>query len=55
MNNSRDVSYIHRIFNQLFYGPIVYEKIFNEKSQFTERPLIDLDNVVLNDNLMSKF
>ena len=52
--NSRKVSYIHRIFNQLFYGPILYEKIFNEKSQFTESPLIDLDNVVLDDNLMSK-
>jgi phosphoglycolate phosphatase-like HAD superfamily hydrolase len=52
--NSRKVSYIHRIFNQLFYGPILYEEIFNEKSQFTERPLIDLDNIVLDNNLMSK-
>ena len=52
--NSRKVSYIHRIFNQLFYGPTLYEEIFNEKSQFTEKPLIDLDNVVLDDNLMSK-
>ena len=52
--NSRKVSYIHRIFNQLFYGPTLYEEIFNEKSQFTESPLIDLDNVVLDDNLMSK-
>ena len=52
--NSRKVSYIHQIFNQLFYGPILYEEIFNEKSKFTERPLIDLDNIVLDDNLMSK-
>ena len=52
--NSRKVSYIHRIFNQLFYGPTLYEEIFNEKSKFTEKPLIDLDNVVLDDNLMSK-
>ena len=52
--NSRKVSYIHQIFNQLFYGPTLYEEIFNEKSQFTERPLIDLDNIVLDDNLMSK-
>ena len=52
--NSRKVSYIHRIFNQLFYGSILYEEIFNEKSQFTEKPLIDLDNIILDDNLMSK-
>ena len=52
--NSRKVSYIHKIFNQLFYGPTLYEKIFNEKSQFTERPLIDLDNIILDDDLMSK-
>ena len=52
--NSRKVSYIHRIFNQLFYGPKLYEEIFKEKSQFSEKPLIDLDNIVLDDNLMSK-
>jgi len=52
--NSRKVSYIHRIFNQLFYGSILYEEIFNEKSQFTEKPLIDLDNIILDDNLVSK-
>ena len=52
--NSRKISYIHRIFNQLFYGPKLYEEIFNEKSQFSEKPLIDLDNIILDDNLMSK-
>ncbi|MDC0203832.1 phosphatase [Candidatus Nitrosopelagicus sp.] len=52
--NSRKISYIHRIFNQLFYGPVLYEEIFNEKSQFSEKPLIDLDNIILDDNLMSK-
>ena len=52
--NSRKVSYIHKIFNQLFYGPVLYEEIFNEKSQFSEKPLIDLDNIVLDDNLVSK-
>ena len=52
--NSRKVSYIHRIFNQLFYGPKLYEEIFKEKSQFSEKPLIDLDNIVLDDNLMFK-
>ena len=52
--NSRKISYIHKIFNQLFYGPTLYGEIFNEKSQFTEKPLIDLDNIVLDDNLISK-
>ncbi len=52
--NSRKVSYIHRIFNQLFYGPKLYEEIFNEKSQFNDEPLIDLDDIVLDNNLMFK-
>jgi len=52
--NSRKISYIHRIFNQLFYGPTLYEEIFNDKSQFNDEPLIDLDDIVLDDNLMSK-
>ena len=52
--NSRKVSYIHRIFNQLFYGPKLYEEIFNETSQFSEKPLIDLDAIVLDNNLISK-
>jgi len=52
--NSRKVSYIHRIFNQLFYGPKLYQEIFNEKSQFNDEPLIDLDDIVLDNNLMSK-
>ena len=52
--NSRKVSYIHRIFNQLFYGPKLYEEIFNEKSQFNDEPLIDLDDIVLDNNLMLK-
>jgi len=52
--NSRKVSYIHKIFNQLFYGPKLYEEIFNEKSQFDDEPLIDLDDIVLDDNLMLK-
>ena len=44
--NSRKISYIHRIFNQLFYGPKLYEEIYKEKSQFSQKPLIDLDNIV---------
>ena len=52
--NSRKVSYIHRIFNQLFYGPKLYQEIFNDKSQFDDEPLIDLDDIVLDNNLIFK-
>ena len=52
--NSRKESYIHKMFNQLFYGPELYEEIFNEKSSFSEKPLIDKDDIVLDENLMSK-
>jgi len=52
--NSRQASYIHKTFNQLFYGSLLYEEIFNEKSNFSQEPLIDLDEIVLDENLMSK-
>jgi len=52
--NSRKISYIHKIFNQLFYGPKLYEEISNQKSQFNDEPLIDLDDIILDNNLMSK-
>jgi len=52
--SSRKESYIHSIFNQLFYGPSLYEEIFNKKSKFLQEPLIDLDEIVLDENLMKK-
>jgi len=52
--NSRKESYIHKTFNQLFYGSLLYEEIFNEKSKFSQEPLINLDKIVLDENLMSK-
>jgi len=52
--NSRKESYIHKMFNQLFYGPELYKEIFNEKSSFSEKPLIDKDDIILDENLMSK-
>ena len=52
--NSRKESYIHRIFNQLFYGPSLYQEIFNEKSKFSQSPLIDLDKIILDENLILK-
>ena len=32
----------------------IEKEIFNKKSEFTDSPLIDLDNIVLDDNLMHK-
>tara|TARA_Y100000590_G_scaffold174402_1_gene199439 strand:- start:4054 stop:5013 length:960 start_codon:yes stop_codon:yes gene_type:complete len=52
--NSRKESYIHKMFDQLFYGQKLYEQIFDEKSEFSEEPLIDKDDIVLDNNLMSK-
>jgi len=52
--NSRKISYIHKVFNQLFFGSSLYEEIFNEKSQFSQRPLIDLDDIILDESLMLK-
>ena len=52
--NSRKESYIHKMFNQLFYGPKLYEEIFSEKSLFSEKPLIDKDEIILDEDLMSK-
>ena len=37
-----------------FYGPSLYKEIFNEESKFSQDPLIDLDEIVLDENLMKK-
>ena len=52
--NSRKVSYIHRIFNQLFYGPELYSKLFRNTSKFSEPGLIENDVVIFNNDLADK-
>tara|TARA_B100000029_G_scaffold131311_1_gene125045 strand:- start:4259 stop:5221 length:963 start_codon:yes stop_codon:yes gene_type:complete len=52
--NSRKDSFIHKTFNQLFYGASLYEEIFNEKSRFNQQPLIELDQIILDETLMAK-
>ena len=52
--NSRKLSYIHQVFNQLFYGQSLYEQIFNKKSKFPQSPLIDLDEIILDEKLVLK-
>lgn len=45
---------LYKIFDQLFYGPELYEKLFNKKSEFSESGLIENDLVIVNESLISK-
>ena len=45
---------LSKIFNQLFYGPELYKKLFNDVSNFSEPGLIEQDDVILNDVLIEK-
>ena len=39
---------IHSTFDQLFFGPELYSKIFQKKSKFSEKGFIENDNVIVN-------
>ncbi|MFQ5440710.1 MAG: HAD family hydrolase [Nitrosopumilaceae archaeon] len=45
---------LYKIFDQIFYGPNLYEKLFKTKSKFIESGLIENDILILNDSLISK-
>lgn len=45
---------LYRIFDQIFYGPQLYEKLFNNTSDFTDPGLIEQDDVLLDDILIEK-
>ncbi|MGY5147037.1 MAG: HAD-IA family hydrolase [Candidatus Nitrosopumilus sp. bin_7KS] len=45
---------LYQIFDQIFYGPELYEKLFNNTSNFSEPGLIEQDDVLLNDILFKK-
>ena len=45
---------LYQIFDQLFYGPELYQKLFKNSSKFSEPGLIEQDNVILNDLLIEK-
>ena len=45
---------LYKIFDQLFYGSELYEKLFNNKSEFTGPGLIENDLVIVNEALISK-
>ena len=43
---------IHATFDQLFFGPELYEKIFQKKSKFSDRGFIENDNVIVTSALI---
>jgi phosphoglycolate phosphatase-like HAD superfamily hydrolase len=45
---------LYQIFDQLFYGPELYFKLFKNSSKFSEPGLIENDKVIFNDNLSEK-
>jgi len=45
---------LYQIFDQLFYGPELYQKLFKNSSKFSEPGLIEQDDVILNDLLIEK-
>ena len=45
---------MYQIFDQLFYGPELYQKLFKNSSKFSEPGLIEQDEVILNNLLIEK-
>lgn len=45
---------LYRIFDQIFFGPQLYEKLFHSTSNFTDPGLIEQDDVLLDDILIEK-
>ena len=45
---------LYKIFDQFFYGPELYEKLFQRKSEFKDNPLIDNDLVIVSEKLIDK-
>ena len=43
---------LYKIFDQLFYGPKLYKKLFGSTSEFSEPGFIEQDIVILNDKLI---
>ncbi len=45
---------LYSIFDQLFYGPELYQKLFNKKSQFNEKGFIEYDEVIVSEELLDR-
>ena len=51
---SHSENLLYKIFDQLFYGPQLYAKLFGKNSSFSENGLIEKDVVIVNENLLNK-
>ena len=51
---SHDQNPLYQIFDQFFYGPELYQKLFKNTSKFSEPGLIEQDDVILSDSLIKK-
>ena len=49
-----DENILYQIFDQLFYGPELYSKLFKNTSKFSDPGLIENDDVIFNDDLSEK-
>ena len=45
---------LYSVFDQLFYGETLYQKLFNKKSQFNGKGFIDNDKVLVSKELLDK-
>ena len=45
---------LYQIFDQLFYGPDLYSKLFKTTSKFSDSGLIENDDIIFNDELFIK-
>ncbi len=48
----RQQNLLYSIFDQIFYGPELYSKLFNQESKFTEQGLIENDMILVKKDLM---
>ncbi len=51
---NHDENPLYQIFDQIFYGPDLYNKLFKRQSKFSEPGLIKNDNVLVNQFLIEK-
>ena len=52
--SSHHENVLYQNFNQIFYGPELYQKLFEKQSKFSAPGLIEQDDVILNDFLLEK-
>ena len=50
--NGKQQNLLYSIFDQIFYGPELYSKLFNKESKFTEQGLIENDIVLVKKEML---